>query len=232
LSQFWAWVEDLVEPGSITLSPDESRHLATRRLRVGDECVVFDARGRTANARVLDIVRRAVCLDVGEIRVRPPPEIRFGLATAIPKGDRLSTMLQMWTQLGLDVWQPLILEDSAVRALDVEAPRLRRILIEACKVARRPWALRVAPPLRLDEALGRHAQNELLFYGDREGSPPDFGGGEGWVYIGPEAGFSASERARLVSAGARPIRFGEYNQRIETAAVAAVAAFNATRSVR
>jgi 16S rRNA (uracil1498-N3)-methyltransferase len=228
VSQFWAWVEDLAKSGPYELSSEEVRHAASRRLRVGDELVVFDAKGGLASARVEGLGRGSVRLEVGVIRSAPAPNSGFGLATAIPKAERLSTMLQMWSQLGLEVWQPVVLEHSAVRKLDVEAPRLQRILTEGCKVARRPWALRVLPPVGLEEAISDRETGMALYYGDREAGRAGFELSSGWVFIGPEAGFTRAERDALESAGATALRFGEYNLRIETAAVAAMAAFNVT----
>ncbi|MEE8165440.1 MAG: RNA methyltransferase PUA domain-containing protein, partial [Myxococcota bacterium] len=133
MSQFWAWVEDLAASGPYELSSEEVRHAASRRLRVGDELVVFDAKGRLASARVEGLGRGSTRLEVGAIRTVPSPNSGFGLAPAIPTAQRLSTMLQMWTQLGLEIW---------------------------------------------------------LSYGDREAGRADFELSSGWVFIGPEAGFT------------------------------------------
>lgn len=224
MSQLWAWVESLAESGACRLSAEESRHVSARRLRLGDPLVVFDARGRTAEARVLGLGRRAVELDVGEIVLAPEPVAGAVLASAIPKGDRLSTLLQMLTQLGVGVWQPLSLEDSAVRTLDPAAPRLRRILVESCKLARRPWALEVRPPGALDSVLAEAAGFGPVFFGDREGRAGPLEAGAALVAIGPEAGFSAGELASLHAVGARARSFAPHNLRIETAAVAAAVA--------
>jgi len=51
VSEPWVWLEELSSSGSITLMPDEARHVAARRLRVGDSLVVFDGHGRRAAAR-------------------------------------------------------------------------------------------------------------------------------------------------------------------------------------
>ena len=141
MSPLWVFVESLSVPGIVILSTEESRHVVSRRLRLQDELTVFDAEGQTALAQIVGLAKKAVEVEVGRIDHSAMPDSGFGLATAIPKGERLSTALQMWTQLGLEVWQPLLCDDSAIRKIDVEAPRLQRILIEACKVARRPWAI-------------------------------------------------------------------------------------------
>jgi len=231
VSALWVHVEGLAAGGSagiLSLAPEEARHVASRRLRVGDSVVAFDGGGCTAPARIDALSKRSVEIELGEVTHQARVSSGLALASAIPKGERLSVMLPMLIQLGLETWQPLVLEESAVRKLDVASPRLRRILIEGCKLARRPWRMRVLAPTRLDDALARvevgRDEGVSLFYGDRLGCVAGLEGGSAWVFIGPEAGFTEAERARLEAAGARARCFGAHNLRIETAAVAATAA--------
>lgn len=238
MSELWCHVEVLQGPGRVVLAAEEARHVVSRRLRVGETLVVFDGRGRVAEARIESMTKRAVELEVAVPREVDRPGSGFVLASAIPKGDRLSTMLQMLSQLGVETWQPLLLEESAVRKLDPEAPRLQRILIESCKVARRPHAMHVLPPTGLGEALA--AASGSIWFGDRlAGSQSDASndsasepGGvglaadAGLLLIGPEAGFSDSERASILAAGGRPCAFAPHNLRIETAAIAGAVAYH------
>jgi 16S rRNA (uracil1498-N3)-methyltransferase len=229
VSEPWVWVEELALPGSISLTSDEARHIAARRLRVGDPLVVFDGRGHTADARIESIGKRSSVVSVGSIAEVSRPDSTFVLASAIPKGERLSTVLQMLSQLGLDSWQPLVLEDSAVRKLDPNSKRLVRILLESCKVARRPWLLDVREPCSLEEALSNRPSGAAVYYGDQMGSASGFDASAGLALIGPEAGFSESERRILRDVDAQPRSFGVHNFRIETAAVAAAVALHLSR---
>ena len=229
MSALWVFVEALTTPGSIELTPDEVRHVAARRLRVGAPLVVFDGAGGTAEARLESMEKRSARVAVEEISRSPEPEKGGLLASAIPKGERLGTMLQMLTQLGLVTWQPLVLEDSAVRRLDPEAPRLRRILVESCKVARRPFLLDVRAPCSLEKVLSKRRPAGAVFFGDREGASAGLPGSAELVLVGPEAGFSAAERRALKNVGALPRAFGAHNLRIETAAAAAAVALHLAR---
>jgi 16S rRNA (uracil1498-N3)-methyltransferase len=229
VSRPWVFVEELERAGSIALVPDEARHVAARRLRVGDSLVVFDGRGQTALARIESLAKSSVVVVVDSIMQAERPDSAFVLASAIPKGDRLSTMLQMLTQLGLGSWQPLVLEDSAVRKLDPKSKRLVRILIESCKVSRRPWMLDVREPCSLEDALAGGSSEAAIYFGDREGDAVGSIAPTGIVLIGPEAGFSESERVVLRALGAQPRSFGAHNLRIETAAVAATVALHLAR---
>lgn len=227
MSALWVHVESLgaeLEANAIvTLSADEARHVTARRLRVGDRLVAFDGAGRTAEARIEAIGRRAVEVCVEAVVCAPAPEDRWVLATAIPKGERMAVMLPMLTQLAVAVWQPLVLEESAVRDLDVESPRLRRILVESAKLARRPWLLEVRPPCALAALIDGPDGAGGLWYGDREGDTVGLPADAALVAIGPEAGFTPDEIRRLRAANGRAFSLGPHNLRIETAAVAAAA---------
>lgn len=229
MSECWVFIEELAGSCSVTLAPDEARHLVARRLRVGDPLVVFDGLGHTAPARIESLGKPSTRVRVDAIVEVARPDSTFVLASAIPKGDRLSTMLQMLTQLGLVSWQPLVLEDSAVREFDPNSKRLVRILIESCKVSRRPWRLDVRDPCSLEQVLARRSSEGPIYFGDREGESVGFDARAGTVLIGPEAGFSESERQLLRDVGAQSRSFGVHNLRIETAAAAAVALHLARR---
>jgi len=228
MSVFWAFSEEDVAVGECVLSGDESRHLGARRLRPGDSLVVFDGRGGTGDARLVEATKRAARVEIGSVEHVPAPSEGPVIASAVPKGDRLSTMLQMLSQLGAPVWQPLVLEHSVVRSVDPEAARLRRILIESAKLARRPWLLEVRPPVGLDALLAELRPGTACF-GDREGAAGPLPAECALVVIGPEAGFSEGERKDLERADVRPAAFAPHNLRIETAAIAAAASAFAGR---
>lgn len=224
MSNLWVFLESLVESGVATLSSDESRHVAARRLRSEDCVVAFDGAGRTATARIESIGKRAVELRIDAIEQAPAPSDPWVLATAIPKGERLAGMLPMLVQLGVPTWQPLVLEDSAVRDLDVGSARLQRVLVESAKVARRPWLLEVRQPIGLAALLDSADAARGVCFGDREGASIGIAADAPVIAIGPEAGFSTAELRSLNAAGGRACRLGPHNMRIETAAVAAAAA--------
>ncbi len=229
MSECWVWIEELAGSGSIALAPDEARHLVARRLRVGASLVVFDGLGHVAPARIESLGRPSTRVHVDAISEVARPDSSFMLASAIPKRDRLSTMLQMLTQLGLACWQPLVLQDSVVRKLDPTSSRLIRILIESCKVSRRAWRLDVRVPCSLEEVLAKRSSAESVYFGDRKGPALGFDRAAGLAVVGPEAGFSDFERRILQGVGAQPRSFGAHNLRIETAAVAATVALHLNR---
>jgi 16S rRNA (uracil1498-N3)-methyltransferase len=223
VSELWVFVDRFERAERIVLSEDESRHVSARRLRPGDPLVAFDGAGRTGLARIEAAGRREVAIRVETLDEAPRPADDWQLATAIPKGERLATLLPMLTQLAVPVWQPLVLEDSAVRSLDVGSARIRRILVESAKLARRPWLLEIRPPCDLAALLAAAGRTDRIYFGDRTGETSGIPADAAIVVIGPEAGFSAAELAALRRAGATAVTLGPHNMRIETAAVAAAA---------
>lgn len=226
MSAPWIHCETLEAEGELSLEADERRHLAARRVREGDAIVCFDACGRTADAELVALGKREARVRFAQVREVPRPARRFTLATAVPKGERLSILLQMLTQLGVSAWQPLLLDSSAVRRLDVDAARWRRIVVESCKVARRAWAPELQPLRTLDEVLVRLSPSTAVF-GDREGQAGGPPASAEVCLIGPEAGFSSEETRRLKDAGLPAVSLAADNLRIETAAVAAAATHHA-----
>lgn len=224
MSQLWVFLESFGESEVVALSPEEIRHVAARRLRQGDAVLAFDGMGHTAAARIESIGKRAVEIRIGGVESVPAPSESWVLATAIPKGERLATMLPMLVQLGVPIWQPLVLDDSAVRELDVRSARMQRILVESAKLARCPWLLEVREPCGLGELLSAADPAAGICFGDREGARIGVPSGTSLVAIGPEAGFSVEELRRLRSVGGLPCSFGLNNMRIETAAAAAAVA--------
>jgi 16S rRNA (uracil1498-N3)-methyltransferase len=230
MSALWVYVENLRETKEgdlVTLAADEGRHVVSRRLRVGDALVLFDGQGAAAVGQLEALDKKAVVVRTSPWTETLRPGAGFILATAIPKGDRLSTMLQMLSQLGVERWQPLILDDSAVRKLDPKAPRLSRILIESCKVARRPWALEIEQPSGLEAVVS--AAPGRIFYGDSKGESTGMDAQASLLVIGPEAGLTGQEKERLVGAGAQACNLGAHNLRIETAAIAGATAHHLAR---
>ncbi|MFB3088665.1 MAG: 16S rRNA (uracil(1498)-N(3))-methyltransferase [Acidiferrobacterales bacterium] len=71
----------------------------------------------------------------------PAPQPRIELACALPKGGRQSILLEMATQLGINVFWPLQCERSSVKPGATASRRWQRICVEACKQSRQGWLL-------------------------------------------------------------------------------------------
>jgi 16S rRNA (uracil1498-N3)-methyltransferase len=232
------YAEHLADPGAtLTLAGDEARHAtASRRLQVGETLWLFDGRGGLVRATLLHITARGRALDlrIEERRVEPPPKPAIHLACALPKGDRQGTLLDMATQLGMIEFTPLVCERSVVRPGANSAERWRRICLEACKQSRRSYLPILHASATPQEMVAREAGRANSVWiahpsatavavsrAVEQNSSADV-----TILVGPEGGFTEEEVARTIGAGAKQIALGSAILRIETAAVALVAAFS------
>jgi 16S rRNA (uracil1498-N3)-methyltransferase len=236
--------EHLADPGAtLTLTGDEAHHAATsRRLKVGETLWLFDGRGGLARTTLVHITARGRSLDlrIEERRAEPPPKPAIHLACALPKGDRQGTLLDMATQLGITEFTPLVCERSVVKPGTNSAERWRRICLEACKQSRRPYLPILHASATPQEMVAREAgQANTVWIAHPSAAAvavsravEQNASADVTILVGPEGGFTEQEVEWTTGAGAQPIALGSAILRIETAAVALVAAFSLTARSR
>lgn len=222
------YLDTLPKTGAVlTLTGDEARHAAgARRLAVGDNLWLFDGRGTLARARLHTIGQRGRTLEavLEERRVEPPPTPAIHLASAIPKGDRMTVLLDMATQLGMTRFTPLLCTRSVVKPGAGSTERWRRVCLEACKQSRRPHLPEIREPATLARIV-TDADNLWLAHPAGEIMAPTLSRQIAsmksvTVLIGPEGGFTEEEVAQAKIQGAKLVALGPAILRIETAAVA------------
>ena len=229
MSEKWFYAETIPAVGeTVALDPAEARHATrARHLQAGAEATVCDGAGTTARIVLADVNRRSATGIVQERTAHPPPAHRVHLASALPKGDRLATLLSMATQLGMTDFTPLLARRSVVLPSPETPERWSRVLREACKQSRRPWQPTIHPPATPLESLKNASVQSLALLMDAAGKPArvllNQPPGDRLLLVGPEGGFDAEESATLVAAGAQPMALTTATLRIETAAAAALA---------
>ncbi|MBA3684349.1 MAG: 16S rRNA (uracil(1498)-N(3))-methyltransferase [Planctomycetes bacterium] len=206
--------------GPLVLGGDEAHHGRTvLRLRAGDEVRLADGDGSEAVARVTEVDRQQLTLDVAQPQsLAPSPAALLTVAVAAPKGDRFTDLVRMLTELGVGAIQPLSCERGE-REPNLE--RARRVAIEALKQCRRSHLPRLGPLVDLPTLAGSGSHLIVL---DPDGTSAQPGRPmPTTLIIGPEGGFTATETDAVRQAGARAVRLASPILRIETAAVAAAA---------
>jgi 16S rRNA (uracil1498-N3)-methyltransferase len=240
----WFHVPRLPAVGDrVTLEHAEAKHLHVRRKRDGDTVILFDGAGNIASASIVETTaRRGATLTVTQHDHQAPPTPPVHLATALPKGDRLSTLIAMAVQLGVNTFIALDTERSVVRPTSTRAEarsaapddRLLRLCIESCKQSRRAWLPVIAPPrtpadlvadaVRAGPMIIAHPGGAPLSAWWREADATAIDRDGLTIVIGPEGGFTDDELAAMIEAGAVAVDLGPGILRIETAAVATLSA--------
>lgn len=223
-------------PGeSVDLPAGEAHHaMHVLRVRPGQSIELFDGRGTVARGRVATAGRRGVSAEIEQVGKADRPGPAVHLAFAVPKGKRLDWLLEKATELGAASLQPVVFRRSVAGGGDLsQAKRLR--WMGHCIAAAKQSGLNFLPELRdsapLEALLDRPApQAGLRVLGDTGpdavAAGPTLSGGHGDVTIcvGPEGGLTEAERSAALAGGFIPVRVGRTVLRIETAAVALLAA--------
>lgn len=228
--------EQLAAPGAtLVLKGDEAHHAtASRRLHDGDTLWLFDGRGGVVRTTLLRVVARGRTLElrVEERRSEPLPKPLIHLACALPKGDRQNILLDMATQLGMTRFTPLDCERRVVKPGANSAARWRKICLEACKQSRRFHlpVIETASPVG-DVVKGATTEGSCVWLAHPAApavavsAAVNQKANDVTILIGPEGGFTKEEIDQAVADGGKLLTLGTSILRIETAALALLAAF-------
>lgn len=229
----------LLAGATLDIEGEEAKHaLKVMRLRVGEECEVFNGCGQAALGRIAATAGSS-CLTLADLRPLPPlpPVAGITLALAIPKGSNMDLIVQKAVEMGVQRIIPLITERTIVRLDAREAAakttKWSRTVLEACKqcgvnslpLVEQPQSYAAflqradLPELKIQCAIVPHARplRELLEAARSSGQ------GSCVLLIGPEGDFSPAEYAAGESAGYAPASLGPIILRVETAVFLAVA---------
>jgi 16S rRNA (uracil1498-N3)-methyltransferase len=229
------YVEPSLSPGaSVDLGEEQAGYvLRVMRLATGDAVLLFNGRDGEHRARIAEAGRRSCRLEVTE-QVRPQlagPDIDYLFAPL--KRARLDYMVQKATELGVRCLRPVVTEHTQVERINLE--RMRANAIEAAEQCGILWVPGVLEPVPLDGLLRSWETGRRIVLADEAAAQSaaierlaGIGPGPLAVLVGPEGGFSAAERQRLLSRPfVTPISLGPRIMRADTAAVAALALVNA-----
>ncbi len=234
MSNLWLHVELVPSQGdTLAIGRDEARHaFGARRLHAGDMVTLFDGRGGLAQARLSDARTRDGEFLVELItREHAPADVpQTTIAFAVPKGDRLSTLLDLTTQAGVTRLIPIACARSVVDAVKLDrGERWHRVLAESTKVAKRAWTPElVAGGALLQVARAERARGAALAVADCAATATLLA----WrdelaptqprtVFIGPEGGFEPVELDAMRALDAAIVSLGPCVMRVEMAAIAA-----------
>ncbi len=220
--------------GTLTLSPEESHHaVAARRVAAGSTVVLFDGAGGEAQAVVANADRRGVVVDVANVEQQPyDAALRLTLAVAMGKAHRQAYIIEKCTELGVAAIWPMQTERSVTKPGASAVEKWSRRAIEAAKQSKRCWLPMIHAPAMLSEVTINASRFSWVGFADAVGPCTPLDGllpsiasdAEILVLVGPEGGFSDTERDVLRGAGAVAVSVAKTVLRTETAAVAVCAA--------
>ncbi|HUQ90054.1 MAG TPA: RsmE family RNA methyltransferase [Bryobacteraceae bacterium] len=229
-----------VHSGRAEIVGDDAGHLTKvlrvepgQRYEISDNEALYLAEVETA--RRAQVVFRVL----DKLQTRQPP-VRMHLLASLIKFDHFEWMLEKATELGVERITPVLAErceKGLHQAAAKRGERWRRILRESSQQSRR-WRV---PDLHDTRPLRNAIRAEGLRYAleEQADAPPLLAclpanrtpHDEVAVLLGPEGGWTNSERAAIAEADWLPVSLGPTILRAETAATAALAVIAAAWSV-
>jgi 16S rRNA (uracil1498-N3)-methyltransferase len=202
------------------------------RATLGDAVILCDDVTGEWTARVNEISKREVTLEIAE-HLRPREAVPdLWLCPALLKKDRFDVVLEKATELGAARIQPVLTRRCVADKLNLD--RARTITVEAAEQCARTALPELVDAVKLAALLtGWHETRALFFADELGGEPPREAfaahAGPAAILIGPEGGFDEAERALIrAHPAARPISLGPRILRGETAAIAALSIWMAS----
>ena len=233
-----------LESDEVVVSGDEYRHLfRALRLREGERIRVVDGAGRARGGVVESVEELRASVKLEESRPSREASCRIELAVAQLRPERARWLVEKATELGVDeiVWFES--SRSQQRWPDRLYGRLERVARSAVEQSGRACLPRVDRLASFEELLRRisrdrrdgvsgdrlqpptllaHPYDSARSVADLE--PSWIASGRCRIVIGPEGGFTREEIAQALAAGATTVLLGERILRVETAAIALLAA--------
>jgi len=221
---------------SVALPENAARHASrVLRLREGDEMVLFDGTGGEYVARISEVIRERVSVDVLDWRdIERESPIKVTLVQALQSGEKMDLTIQKSVELGVASVIPVSSRRSVVKLEGERAARRvqhwRGIAASACEQCGRNRVPPVAELGRLDRFLETPAAPDILRLMLVPGAakrlsdfakPPK--GARIELLIGAEGGLAPEEIDRATQAGYVGVQFGPRILRTETAGLAALA---------
>ncbi len=229
-------VDAALAVGSTVMLPESAaiHLLRVLRLQAGDACVLFNGDGCDYGARIVDLDKRGVRVEVDSTQpLDNESPLCIVLLQALARGEKMDWILQKSTELGVIAILPVMSERSEVK-LDAErsakrASHWRSVIVSACEQSGRARVPSIATASSLEQAvktLPEGSQRLALAPEARRGLG-DISVSRDHVQvlaIGPEGGWSPRDKLSLTAAGFTELRLGPRTLRTETAGIVAIAA--------
>ena len=221
----------------LTITGDDAHHISrSLRMAIGEEITVCDMQKKVYLCKLSRITDTEVEADIVSVTASDTePTCYIKLYQAVPKSDKLETIIQKSVECGVSEIIPFMSERciAKIEGKDIakKAERHNKISESAAKQSGRGIIPEVKHTLRFKEAMNEASKSELMIFcyeGDGTLSLKDILRGANGVkeislVVGAEGGFSLGEVEYVRSLGAKIAGLGKRILRCETAPAVALA---------
>ena len=221
--------QNIEENSDVLISGEEFVHLVSvMRSRVGDKVTLFNGDSFDYNGTITDIQKKQAVVHVFE-KVQGIGECKkqVTLFQALVKGDKLSTIVQKCTELGVAEIIHFESSFSDVKVGNKNMEKLEKVVISACKQCGSSVLTKVSRELKFSEMLECLKNYDIVLFayenqGDNHISlilKKTQNLSKIAVIVGSEGGFSVEESQKIINSGAVPVSLGDRILRAETAGI-------------
>ncbi|MDO7788237.1 16S rRNA (uracil(1498)-N(3))-methyltransferase [Desulforamulus aquiferis] len=229
MARFFIEPHQIREDSAVITGPDVKHIVRVLRMEPGATLTLLDGRGKAFKAEISEIHKEEIkCRLLGKEDQISEPNLKVTLVQGLPKGDKLESIIQKCTELGVHRIIPLAAKRSVVRLegkkIIERQERWQRVALEASKQCRRSEIPSVDRLSSWEEVFTgipagallllpwegekmQHLSKVLLVESPREV----------YIFIGPEGGFEPEEVDRAVKEGCHRVTLGSRILRTETA---------------
>lgn len=231
-----------IRENTVTICGEDARHISrSLRMKVGEKLDVSDFSGYVYSCEIDGFTEDTVSLRILEKTLcESEPNVKVRIFQALPKGDKLDTVIQKCTELGAYDFTPVLTSRCISRPDDKSAKkkceRWQKISAEAAKQCGRGIIPKVNDVCSFEKALSEMSgcTLALMCYECEDGysvkkcieenlsSLKDSASVS--VFIGPEGGISPDEAEKAKKSGIITVGLGKRILRTETAPLFAVSA--------
>lgn len=224
-----------MEGDQVRITGADAVHIGrSLRMMPGEELTVSDYGGTDHRCTITRITPDAVELTILEsMPNESEPTVKVTLYQALPKGDKLESILQKSVELGVSRIVPVLTSRCISRpdskSMAKKLQRYEKIVLSAAKQCGRGILPQVSPLMSFDQAAQELARHETSIFCYEQGGDSltslvnpktkDVG-----LLIGAEGGFDPAEAETLARLGVPRAGLGKRILRCETAPIAALAA--------
>ncbi len=209
----------------------ESAHYITRvlRLKSGQDLILFNGSGSEWDAQIMKATKRQVdvkLLSKHSINLESPLDIT--LLQSISRSQRMDFVMQKATELGVKNIIPMTSQNTVVRLnesnVENKMKHWKKIIISAAEQSGRVKLPVVSNPKIFSQELLNEFKNPQSYFLDTTGED-SFSSkkiSRTTLVVGPEGGFTNSEKTTAIECGYKIVKTGPRLLRSETAPIMAI----------
>lgn len=215
-----------IEQNTVTLSPEESHHIAkVLRMKTGEVISVTDGKGTLAEGMITAVNPKSVEVAIISVHHRsaPVPSIHLYVSPTRTT-DRTEWLIEKATELGAASISFVLCERTARKNPNLD--RYRKIALSALKQSFNCYLPKIEMLPSLQKAVETAPGNRLIAacFGENRKKPPEWPHDSDAysLFIGPEGDFTAEEVDYALQSGCTAVELGKLRLRTETAAITGI----------